>query len=274
VSAWRDDFDGPGLDTSVWLPHYLPAWTSKAETAASYHLRDSCLVLDIPVDHPVWCPEEHDPPLRVSGLMSGNFSGPVGSTVGQQPVFPGQRVREEQERFEGFLPTGGHLGIRCRMDLSPRSMAALWLAGFEDEPERAGEICVVEIFGSSVRDGGCEVGVGLKRLRDPHLAEDFDAPRLPLDPAEMHTYAVDWGPDEAVFTVDDAVVRRCARPPTYPLQLMLAVFDFPAWSTGGDDHLVPSMTVDWVGAWIGQESGTTVPALCKRSTMPKVSSVP
>ena len=32
---------------------------------------------------------------------------------------------------------------------------------------------------------------------------------------------------EAAFAVDDKLVRRCARPPTYPLQLMLAVFDFP-----------------------------------------------
>ena len=38
-------------------------------------------------------------------------------------------------------------------------------------------------------------------------------------------------------------VRRCPRPPTYPMQLMLAVFDFPKWSVGDDDHLVPELTV-------------------------------
>ena len=67
-------------------------------------------------------------------------------------------MREEQPRFEGWLPASGHVEIRCRMTLSPRSMGALWLAGFEDDDEQlqCGELCVVEIFGSSVRDGSCD----------------------------------------------------------------------------------------------------------------------
>jgi len=32
--------------------------------------------------------------------------------------------------------------------------------------------------------------------------------------------------------------------PPYALQLMVAVFDFPAWSTGDDEHLVPELVVD------------------------------
>ena len=37
---------------------------------------------------------------------------------------------------------------------------------------------------------------------------------------------------------------RCAVVPPYALQLMVAVFDFPAWSTGDDEHLVPELVVD------------------------------
>jgi hypothetical protein len=48
------------------------------------------------------------------------------------------------------------------------------------------------------------------------------------------------------FAVDDRVVRRCARLPTYPLQLMLAFFDFPDWSAGEDGDLVPELVTDWV----------------------------
>ena len=47
-----------------------------------------------------------------------------------------------------------------------------------------------------------------------------------------------------MFAVDGQEVRRCEGPPSYPLQLMLAVFDFPAWSTGDNDHLVPELWVD------------------------------
>ncbi len=35
------DFDDPDLGTSVWLPHYLPMWSSRDATRASYHLEDS-----------------------------------------------------------------------------------------------------------------------------------------------------------------------------------------------------------------------------------------
>jgi len=251
ASPFRDDFDGSGLDTSAWLPHYLPAWSSRTATTASHRLEGGRLVLDVPVDHPVWCAGDHEPPLRVSGIQSGSWSGPAGSTRGQQRFREGQTVREEQPRFEGWLPASGHVEIRCSMDLSPRSMAALWMSGFEDDEEqlRCGELCVVEVFGRSVQGASAEVGVGIKAFRDPALTQDFDAPRLPIDVAEQHTYAVDWDEEEAVFRVDGAEVRRCPRPPAYPLQLMVAVFDFPEWSTRDDDHLVPSMTVEHVAGW-------------------------
>ena len=59
---------------------------------------------------------------------------------------------------------------------------------------------------------------------------------------------MDWDADEAAFSLDGDEVRRCPRPPAYPLQLMLAVFDFPAWSTGDDDHLRPALVVDRITA--------------------------
>lgn len=162
-------------------------------------------------------------------------------------------VREEQPRHEGWLQAGGRVEIRARMALSDRSMAALWLSGFEDDPGqlRCGELCVFEIFGSALGPSeapSAEVGVGVKAFRDPRLTQGFVAPRIALDVADWHTYAVDRDAPEAVFSLDDRVLRRCPAPPAYPLQLMLAVFDFPEQSRGGDDHLVPWLEVDWVGS--------------------------
>jgi hypothetical protein len=245
VPVLDDDFDGTALDRSVWLPHYLPAWSSLAETAADHTVRDSRLTLRIRPNAGRWCPDRHAEPLRVSGIMSGNHSGPVGSTRAPQPFAAGLTVREEQVRFQGWLQRTGHVEVTCRMALSPRSMAALWLAGWEEDPLESGELCVVEIFGRSVGAGpSAEVGMGIKALGDPRLRDDFDAPRRSLDIREDHTYAVDWDADDAVFRIDGEVVRRCPRPPTYPLQVMLAVFDFPAWSDGHDDQLVPTLEVD------------------------------
>jgi hypothetical protein len=33
------------------------------------------------------------------------------------------------------------------------------------------------------------------------------------------------------------------------MQVMVAVFDFPEWSVGGDDQLVPSMVVEEISGW-------------------------
>jgi hypothetical protein len=105
------DFVGPGLDFGVWVPHYLPAWSSREATAASHHICDSCLYLTIPPEQGLWCAHGHTPPLRVSGIQSGNFSGPVGSTVGQQPYRDGPTVWEEQETFWGWTPDRGYIEI-------------------------------------------------------------------------------------------------------------------------------------------------------------------
>ena len=73
---------------------------------------------------------------------------------------------EEQERFEGWLPSAEHghgrVEISARMDLSPRSMAALFMSGFEDDEaqERCGELCVFEIFGNALGPADAAVGRG------------------------------------------------------------------------------------------------------------------
>jgi beta-glucanase (GH16 family) len=125
-------------------------------------------------------------------------------------------------------------------------MAAMWLAGFEENPDDAGEICVVEIFGRSIDKDTAEVGVGLKKLHDPRLAHAFVSPRLELDVSEYHVYGVEWDSQAAAFFVDGQQVHTASDPPTYPMQAMLAVFDFPEWTTGDEGHLVPSFAIDWV----------------------------
>ncbi len=244
--VFEDHFDRPTLDPAVWVPHYLPAWSSRAATAATYDIRDSCLRLSIPPEQGHWLPGEHTPPLRVSGIQSGNFSGPVDSGVGQQPWRDGALVREEQPTFWGWTPQHGYLEMRAKGVVTPRSMVAWWMVGLEDSPERSAEICVTEMFGDAVEPGvSTAVGRGLHPFRDPAVAEDFEAVRLPIDLGDFHRYAVDWTADQVEFFVDGHSIGRCARPPSYPMQMMIAVFDFPDRSSVGDT-VVPELVVDYV----------------------------
>ena len=246
---FADDFDGPGLDTGVWVPHYLPQWSSRAESAATYELAGSELRLTIPPGHGLWCAPEHDP-LRVSGVQSGVFSGPVGSTIGQQPFRHGQVVREAQAPLWGWTPRHGLLEVRARMALSPRSMAAVWMVGLEDEPERSAEICIFEVFGDALETRGstptAAVGMGVHPFRDPALTEEWAAERLALDVAEHHVYAADWRPGRVDFLVDGRHVRTVGQAPGYPMQMMVAVFDFPGKADAAADDHVPALAVDWI----------------------------
>lgn len=231
MSTLAERFTSAELDRSVWVPWYLPHWSSRAASAATYRLGEDGLRLSIPPDQGLWAEGVHETPLRVSGIQSANFSGPVGSTIGGQPFLDHQQVREEQPAFWGCTPLYGHIEIRLRGIITPRSMVAFWLSGIEDEPARSGEICVMEVFGS--RPQG--VGMGLHRFRDPQLTEAWSVVELPIDVAQFHTYAVDWRPSHLSFTVDGSVVKTVDQAPDYPVQLEIAVFDFP-------DKAVPGPT--------------------------------
>jgi hypothetical protein len=241
--VFLEDFEGAELDRDVWLPHYLPQWSSRADSAATYAVARSMLRLTIPPEQGLWCADEHQPPLRVSGIQSGVFSGAVGSTVGQQPFKDGLVVREEQPAWWGWTPHFGRIEVCARMELSARSMASAWLIGLEDSPERSGEICIFEVFGDAIEDGTVAVGQGVHPFRDSALTEDFAAIPRGLDAGDFHVYAADWRPGSVGFLVDGEPVQQVGQAPDYPMQLEIAVFDFPDRSS--DDHL-PVLEVDWV----------------------------
>lgn len=187
-------------------------------------------------------------------MQSANWSGPRGSTRAPAPFHDGLVVREQQPRAIGFAPQHGRVEVTCRARLSPRSMFSAWMIGLEDEPDRCGEICLVEVFGDAIEAGDdgtptAALGCGVHRFRDPALQEDFAAPRVPLDVAQPHVYAIDWEPDGVAFLLDGRVVRTTGQSPAYPLLLILGLFDFPDRDPGGGEDAkphVPELTVSRV----------------------------
>jgi hypothetical protein len=256
VADFDERFTGPDLDPAVWTASYLPAWSSRAESAATYAVGGGELRLSIPPGQGLWCPDLHESPLRVSAVQSANRSGPVGSTDGQQPFRDGLLVREEQPTVLGFTPYHGQVAVSCRATLGPRSMFSAWMVGLEDRPERCGEICVVEVFGDALStdtDGRptAQYGCGVHAFRDPGLVEDFAAPTIAVDVASTHTYGVSWTVDGVDFLLDGALVRSTAQSPRYPMQLILGVFDFPDRATaaqreGREQPPTPELVVERV----------------------------
>jgi hypothetical protein len=224
--VFEDTFDGVGLDRARWLPHYLPQWSSREASAARYRLGDGALRLLIEADQPPWCPE-FDGRTRVSSLQTGVFSGPVGSPVGQSRFTPGLVVRQAQDNARLYVPRYGLFELRARATDDPRCMVALWMIGYEDQPERSAEICICEIFGRNVTADRAGVGMGLHPFGDPRIRDEFSVEDLPIDVRELHTYAAEWTPEHVAFFVDDRLVKLVEQSPAYPMQFMLGVYEFP-----------------------------------------------
>jgi hypothetical protein len=224
---FEDTFDGDELDRSRWLPWYLPHWSSRERAAARYELGGGSLRLLVEEDQQPWCPEL-DGEVRVSSLQTGAFAGPVGSPLGQHRFHPAAVVREEQEAVRLYTPCYGRIELHARGTDDPTAMVALWLIGYEDEPERSGELCVFEQLGRDVEPGRARVGMGVHPFGDPRLEDDFARVPLELDVRDLHEYAAEWTPDGVDFLVDGRLVRRTAQSPAYPMQLMLGLYELPS----------------------------------------------
>ena len=70
---------------------------------------------------------------------------------------------------------------------------------------------------------------------------------MAIDVEEFHVYAAEWRPGRVDFLVDGRHVKTVDQAPDYPMQMMVAVFDFPDKARPGlqPDH-VPQLAVDYV----------------------------
>jgi Glycosyl hydrolases family 16 len=248
----EERFDGPRLDRGLWVPAYLPQWSSRDASAPRYELREGGgLRLRIDPDQPPWCPE-WDGALRVSSLQTGVFAGPMGSRIGQHRFHPDVVVREEQPAERLHTPRYGVIETRLGASADPRCMVALWMIGFEDLPDRSGEICVVEIFGRDVAPGRTAVGMGVHPHHDGRIRDDFQRVPLDIDVAAPHDYAVVWTPDWLAWYVDERLVRSVDQAIDYPMQLMLGIYGFPSPDPSPDAPFEPPpgiLDVERVRTW-------------------------
>ena len=237
----EDDFSGDRLDDKLWLPCYLPHWSSLERSRPRYSLRDGTLRLRIDADQQPWCPE-YDGWLRVSSLQTALVTG-------QHRFRDGMVVRERQQDVALYTPRYGCFEIRAKAIDDARNMVSLWMIGLGDRPERSAEICVFEIFGRDVGASSVQVGMGVHPFGDPAIRDEFDRVSLPIDARDFHTYAAEWTAIDVSFYVDGAQVKRVAQSPSYPMQLMLGLYEFADGpSLGPAEDYPKEFTVDWFRA--------------------------
>jgi hypothetical protein len=223
---FEDTFPGDVLDGSRWWPYYVSHWSSRDASTARYKLGDGFLRLLIESDQEPWCPE-FDGDIRCSVLQTGAFAGALGSTIGQLHFTQGLVVREAQTNARLYTPQYGLFELRARAIDDPNCMVALWMMGYEDEPNRSAEICICEIFGRNIAPDHVGIGMGLHPFGDPTIQDEFAMVNVAIDAREFHTYAAEWTSDYVAFYVDDELVKTVEQSPSYPMQFMLGVYEFP-----------------------------------------------
>jgi glycosyl hydrolase family 16 len=248
--AFEDTFDGSALDEARWFPYYLPQWSSRESSAARYEIGGGLLRLIIEAEQQPWCPE-FDGETRVSSLQTGVFAGPVGSTQGQSRFRPGLIVRQAQDNARLFTPQYGLFELRAKAIDDPRCMVALWMIGYEDEPERSGEILIFEIFGREVNGNVGAIGMGVRPHGDPAVVDAFSKESLPIDIREFHEYAAEWTPSWIAFYVDGRLVKVVRQSIAYPMQFMLGIYEFADGPDPGSpvERYPKEFVVDWFRAW-------------------------
>jgi hypothetical protein len=219
---FSDGFRDATLDTSKWLPFYLPHWSSRRLAAARYSLRGGGLRLLIEKEQQPWCPE-YDGAVRVSSLQTGCYSGPLGSPIGQHRFNPRLTVTEWQPTTKLYTPQYGYFETWLKAVTIPGYMVALWMIGFEEIPEQSAEICICEIFGSQVAGGTSTVGYGIHPFNDPAITDEFYHDMVDINAGNYHIYAAEWTPTQVEFFIDNVRVRTVLQSPNYPMQFMLGI---------------------------------------------------
>lgn len=247
---FQDEFDGPDLDLSKWIPCFLPQWSSSRQAAATYQFENGHLLLQITRDQQPWCPE-FDGENRCSSIQTGLFAGPVGSKIGQSRFRDDLVVREAQTNVRKYTPQFGYIETRVKGSAASGTHVSLWMIGYEEIPEHSGEICLFELVG---RERGAESSIvryGVHPWSDPALHDEFYIEPFPIDTTQFHVYAAEWTPDRIDFYIDNVKIKTIPQSPQYPMQIMLSIFELPydgGWN-GPYDPKAPypkTFTIDYV----------------------------
>lgn len=168
----RDDFNENELNLKYWFPYYLPQWSSREASKASYIIKDGVLTLYISDTQKPWCPEWNGE-VRVSNLQTGVFSGRLDEKIGQHHFTDGLIVREEQKKEIKVAPQYGRIEFKCRCHISQENVAALWMIGTEVKKSQSAEICIFELKGWNIRKNTAIIGYGIHPFGDNKLQDIF-----------------------------------------------------------------------------------------------------
>lgn len=250
VLEFNDSFESEELDANQWVLFYLPQWSSREKSATNYRMGNNTLILKIDEQQKPWCPEFNGD-VKVSSIQTGVFSGELNSQMGQHRISPDCKVREVQKMEKKYTPKYGYFEIRAKALKSNNNVCAFWMIGFEDEPEKSSEICIMEIKGNNIQSNKSINGYGVRAFADKSLKDEFFEDSFSIDATEFHIYAAEWRPDGIDFYIDNEKVNSIDQSPNYEMQFMLNIYEVPSDLEIGPKELTypKEFEIDYIRAY-------------------------
>jgi len=228
--VWHDEFDGPTLDMSKWNYRQLGPRESALISKDSVSLDGQ--------GHLLLTVKEQD------GKMLNGMIGTQGKFSATYGLF--------EARIQFPRMQGQHGSFWMQPD-KPDANAV-------DNPAASGaEIDVIEFFGAGRKDGGTASniywpGPGDKKKNHAGGTKDFHSLLKKRGwewSDDYHAYAVEWSPEEYIFSIDGKVTYRIKEGISQTPQYMILSLLTADWEVKRleKSKLPNAMKVDWVRVW-------------------------
>ncbi|MFC8520182.1 family 16 glycosylhydrolase [Streptomyces sp. NPDC057257] len=238
-----EEFDGTSLDTSKWLPEYLPHWTPYTDRAqAQYTVSGGYLNEYLASGTQPWNPS-YDGNVKVSSIQTYekdwwhrfNSSMPLDHS---------------EPDFNGYTTKYGYFEMRAKLsDAGGGGHQAMWLVGTGDTSSASQnpEIDMLETWFSKPNNWRIEnYGWGDPNFVSSWTGSDTALPSGSGSPtSEYHIYAMDWTPTALNFYYDGTLYYTVNDAPNMAMGMFLSIYTDA--SSGAANSVWPkSWSVDYL----------------------------
>lgn len=231
--TWADEFNGTGIDTSVWS--------------------------DIPYGLGLACASSDADHVRVSGgtlkllVTENNMADENCEVWGVEGQYTGGFIQTQG----AFAQNYGRFEMRAKLPSDGGAWPAFWL--LPDDNTYDGEIDIIEAYGGRVEDGGDVVDFTVRApAGQPGVQETCRV--FPDSSSDFHTYTLEWTPTEMRQYVDGELCATFlgqnpdgspgwAATFDKPYHVLLDLAMQPWWGPNEDTTFPIVMEVDYVRVW-------------------------
>lgn len=212
-----EEFNGTTLDTTKWMPNYLPHWAAPedfAKTEGRYTISNGTLKQRVEQDQQPWNPAL-DGTVVTSAIQTYNASNWM--------RFNGAQTKNNLPTFNGYSTKYGYFEVRAKKSSAGGGgHQAVWLVGTNPTGPQS-EIDFIETFFSTPNSWRIMAyGWG-----DPDFFGAWQGETVPITGSpttEFHNYAMDWTPTQLKFYYDGQLVKVLNDAPNQAMGIIMNIY--------------------------------------------------